>query len=144
MIGPVDHLYYWTRDMDRAVAFYTDIVGFTLAHRSGGEWAEMQAGPVRFALHGAVGEGDVPGSGTMVLRVDDLDEARARLAALGVAFDAFVGEVEGFARFATFRDPDDNRLELVAMLSDLPRPDLTTVRLSEWRAVVDSNCSAVV
>jgi glyoxylase I family protein len=113
VIGPVDHVYYWTRDMDRAVAFYTEVVGFTLAHRAGAEWAEMEAGPVRFALHAAVGEGDLPGSGTVVLRVDDLDLARATLGGQGVVFDAFVGEVEGFARFATFRDPDDNPVQII-------------------------------
>ena len=113
MIGPVDHVYYWTRDMDRAVAFYTDIVGFTLAHRAGGEWAEMEAGPVRFALHGSGGEGEMPGSGTLVLRVEDLDAARSGLESRGVTFDAFVGEVEGFARFATFRDPDANPVQLI-------------------------------
>jgi catechol 2,3-dioxygenase-like lactoylglutathione lyase family enzyme len=113
MIGPVDHVYYWTRDMDRAVAFYTEIVGFSLVHRSGAEWAELQAGPIRFALHGAVGEGEVPGSGTVVLRVEDLDAARAGLEGRGVAFDAFVGEVEGFARFATFRDPDGNPVQII-------------------------------
>lgn len=113
MIGVIDHVYYWTRDMDRAVAFYTEIVGLTLARRAGGEWAEMQAGPIRFALHGAAGDGDLPGSGTVVLRVEDLDAVRADLEARGVAFDAFVGEVEGFARFATFRDPDHNPVQII-------------------------------
>ena len=50
MIGPLDHVYYWTRDLDRAGAFYTDVVGFTLIRRAGHEWAEFDAGPVRFAL----------------------------------------------------------------------------------------------
>lgn len=113
MIGPVDHVYYWTRDMDRAVAFYTEVVGFTLVHRAGGEWAEMEAGPVRFALHGSAAEREMPGSGTVVLRVEDLDEARAALESQGVRFDAYVGEVEDLARFATFRDPDANPVQLI-------------------------------
>ena len=32
MIGSVDHVYYWTRDMERAVEFYRDKVGFHLDH----------------------------------------------------------------------------------------------------------------
>jgi glyoxylase I family protein len=111
VIGTVDHVYYWTRDIDRAVAFYTDVLGFTLARRSGHEWAELDAGPLRFALHGT--EDDLPPSGTVVLRVDDLDEARATLERRGAVFDAFVGDVEGFARFATFRDPDGNPVQLI-------------------------------
>ena len=35
----VDHIYYWTRDLGRAVAFYTDVVGLPLVRRDGNEWA---------------------------------------------------------------------------------------------------------
>ncbi len=52
MIGVVDHIYYWTRDMDRALAFYIDLVGFPLLRRDGNEWAELDAGSIRFAIHG--------------------------------------------------------------------------------------------
>jgi catechol 2,3-dioxygenase-like lactoylglutathione lyase family enzyme len=112
MIGPIDHVYYWTRDMNRAVAFYTEVVGLSLVSRSGDEWAELDAGPVRFALHGT-DEGDLPGGGTVVLRVEDLDSARWTLEQRGARFDAHVGEVEGFARFATFRDPDGNPVQII-------------------------------
>jgi catechol 2,3-dioxygenase-like lactoylglutathione lyase family enzyme len=112
VIGPIDHVYYWTRDMDAAVAFYRDVVGLELRRREGGEWAEFDGGSdVRFALHGT--DDDVPAGGTVVLRVDDLDEARWTLESRGVVFDPYLGEVEGFARFATFRDPDGNPVQLI-------------------------------
>jgi catechol 2,3-dioxygenase-like lactoylglutathione lyase family enzyme len=112
VIGPIDHVYYWTRDMDTAVAFYRDVVGLPLVRRAGDEWAEFDGGgTVRFALHGT--DDEAPGGGTVVLRVDDLDEARWTLGSRGVAFDAYVGEVEGLARFATFRDPDGNPVQLI-------------------------------
>lgn len=112
MIGPVDHVYYWTRDLDVSVAFYRDVVGLPLVRRAGNEWAEFEAGPVRFALHGT-DDDPVPAGGTVVLRVEDLDDARRTLEDRGAVFDAFVGEVEGFARFATFRDPDANPVQLI-------------------------------
>lgn len=111
MIGSVDHIYYWTRDMERAVAFYTDVVGLPLVRREGDEWAELDAGTVRFALHAT--DENAPGSGTVVLRVGDLDEARWALEQRGATFDAFVGEVPGYARFATFRDPDGNPVQII-------------------------------
>jgi catechol 2,3-dioxygenase-like lactoylglutathione lyase family enzyme len=112
MIGPIDHVYYWTRDMDAAVSFYRDVVGLPLVRREGGEWAEFDGGGgVRFALHGT--DDETPGAGTVVLRVDDLEQARRTLESRGVAFDAYTGEVEGFARFATFRDPDGNPVQLI-------------------------------
>jgi catechol 2,3-dioxygenase-like lactoylglutathione lyase family enzyme len=110
----IDHVYYWTGDMDRAVAFYTDVVGLELVRRSGDQWAEFDAGPVRLALHGT--NDTVPPSGTVVFRTDDLDGARLRLEASGAVFDDHVGEVEGFARFATFRDPDQNPVQVIEYL----------------------------
>jgi predicted enzyme related to lactoylglutathione lyase len=113
MIGPVDHVYYWTRQMDRAVAFYTEVVGLTLVRRAGDEWVELEAGSIRFALHGTDDDATLHGSGTIVLRVDDLDAARWTLESRGAVFDTAVGEVEGFARFATFRDPDQNPVQII-------------------------------
>jgi catechol 2,3-dioxygenase-like lactoylglutathione lyase family enzyme len=112
----IDHVYYWTRDMDRAVAFYQDVLGLPVAHRAGDEWAEFQAGAVRLALH-ATGEDELPASGTVVFRVDDLDEARWTLQQRGATFDGHESEVSGFARFATLRDPDGNPVQLIEYLS---------------------------
>ena len=111
MIGELDHVYYWVRDMDAAVAFYRDVLELALVRREGDEWAEFDAGPVRLALHGS----DEPdqGSGTIVFRVEDLDEARFGLRDRGARVDEHVGEVAGFARFATVRDPDGNPVQLI-------------------------------
>jgi catechol 2,3-dioxygenase-like lactoylglutathione lyase family enzyme len=110
VLGPLDHVYYWTRDMERAVSFYRDVLGLPLVRRDGDEWAEFDAGTVRLALHGA--DDRAPASGTAAFRVEDLDRARRELERLGVGFDAHVGEV-GFARFATLRDPDGNPIQLI-------------------------------
>jgi catechol 2,3-dioxygenase-like lactoylglutathione lyase family enzyme len=107
----VDHIYYWTRDMDRAVAFYTEVVGLGLVRRDGDEWAELDGGAVRIALHGT--DDESPSSGTVVFRVEDLEATRWMLEERGAVFDAYVGEVEGYARFATFRDPDGNPVQII-------------------------------
>jgi catechol 2,3-dioxygenase-like lactoylglutathione lyase family enzyme len=111
VIGPIDHVYYWTHDMEAAVDFYRHVVGFELTRREGNEWAELDAGPIRLGLHGT--DDDAPASGTVVLRVDDLDASRWTLEQRGAVFDSYVGEVEGLARFATFRDPDGNPVQLI-------------------------------
>lgn len=111
----IDHVYYWTRDMDRAVAFYRDVLGLSLGHRAGDEWAEFEAGGVRLALH-RTEEPTLPPSGTVVFRVPDLDEARWTMEQRGVVFDGHESEVPGFARFATFHDPDGNAVQLIEYL----------------------------
>jgi predicted enzyme related to lactoylglutathione lyase len=113
-LGPLDHVYYWTTDMDRAVTFYEDVVGLRLIRRDGSSWAEFDAGAIRFALHGAAEERpQVPGGATAVFRVNDLDAVRGALAARGAELDEHVGEVEGFARFVSFRDPDGNPVQII-------------------------------
>jgi catechol 2,3-dioxygenase-like lactoylglutathione lyase family enzyme len=110
-VADIDHVYYWTRDMETAIVFYREVVGLPLVRRSGDDWAEFAAGPVRLALHGS--EEAPPASGTVVFRVDDLDVERAALQARGASFEPRVGEVEGYARFAMFRDPDGNPIQLI-------------------------------
>jgi catechol 2,3-dioxygenase-like lactoylglutathione lyase family enzyme len=112
VLESLDHVYYWTRDMDRAIEFYVQVVGLRLLRREGNEWAELDAPPVRLALHGT-DDHELPGSGTVVFRVDDLEATRVSLGSRGVPFDDYVGQVEGFARFATFRDPDGNPVQII-------------------------------
>ena len=112
-LGPLDHVYYWTTDMDRAVAFYRDALGLELLARHGSNWAEFRAGTVILALHGAVeGRPADPGGAAAGFRVDDLEGTRMALEGRGVAFE-HQGEVEGYGRFAIFRDPDGNAVELI-------------------------------
>jgi catechol 2,3-dioxygenase-like lactoylglutathione lyase family enzyme len=109
----LDHVYYWVSDMDRAVAFYRDVLDLPLLRQSGDEWAEFDGGGVRLALHGAVrGHAPPPGGATAVFLVEDLDVAQATLSARGVTF-GHQGGVEGFARFLAFADPDGNTVQVI-------------------------------
>ena len=114
MLGPLDHVYYWVSDLDRAVKFYEDVLGLRLLRRDAGNWAELDAGGVRLALHGAIeGRPLEVGGATAVFRVEDLDAAKAELEGKGAPFDEHVGEVQGFARFASMRDPDGNPVQII-------------------------------
>ncbi|MEX0753793.1 MAG: VOC family protein [Actinomycetota bacterium] len=113
-IEGLDHVYYWTANMDVAVAFYRDVLGLALLRRDGDVWAEFDTGPARFALHGREGVPAMPG-GTAVFRVADLDAARLAVTDHGVRIER-TGEVEGRARFAALRDPDGNPVQLIEHL----------------------------
>lgn len=117
IVNRLDLVFYWVSDMDRAVAFYRDILGLRLLRREEGNWAEFDAGGERLALHGvAEGQSITPGGATAVFSVDDLERATAELSAKGVAI-AHEGDVEGYARFASFHDPDDNVFQLIEYAS---------------------------
>jgi len=113
IVTGLDLVFYWVTDMDRAVGFYRDMLGLPLTRRDGGNWAEFDSGGRRFALHG-VGEGQsvTPGGATAVFSVDDLDQSKQRLSVRGVSFD-HEGDVQGYARFASCRDPDGNTIQLI-------------------------------
>lgn len=112
MLGRVEHVWFWVADMDRAIAFYTEALGLTLVRRDAAEWAELDAGAVRLALHGGANDERCPG-GIVVFEVEDLDEARFAMELRGVVFDDRVGEADGLARFVSFTDPDGNRMQLI-------------------------------
>ena len=100
-------------DVDRAIAFYRDKVGFTLDHdhRVNEGLRFVQLTPPGSACSIALGEGiteAVPGSVQgLQLVVDDAEAARAELAGRGVD----VGEVQVFpwGSFVFFSDLDGNR-----------------------------------
>jgi len=109
----LDHVYYWVTDMDRSIRFYGDALGLPLLRRDGDEWAEFDAGGARLGLHGrGSGPGPGPGGATAVFQVDDLDRAKATLGVRGIEF-GHEAEVKGFARFASFADPDGNTLQII-------------------------------
>jgi catechol 2,3-dioxygenase-like lactoylglutathione lyase family enzyme len=110
----IDHVWFWVADMDRAVDFYTGRLGLGLRMRHGDDWAEVDGGGIRIGLHGGPGNGASPlPGGTVVFEVDDLDLAKAGLEQKGLAFDEHLGEVPGYARYASFTDPDGNAMQLI-------------------------------
>jgi catechol 2,3-dioxygenase-like lactoylglutathione lyase family enzyme len=113
VVERLDLVFYWVSDMERAVSFYRDILGLRLTRQDSATWAEFDAGGRRFALHSA-GDGQPVGGGgaTAVFAVGDLNQAKAELSARGVTF-THEGDVEGYARFASFLDPDGNSVQII-------------------------------
>ena len=99
-------------DVDRAIAFYTEQVGFNLDHdyTVSDEIRFVQLTPPGSACSIAMGKGVVdtpPGSlQSLQLTVADADAARAQLIERGVE----ASEVQEFpwGRFVFFKDPDGN------------------------------------
>ncbi len=95
-------------DMERALAFYRDVLGIEVVSENQ-FWSELRAGDVRLALHDG-GEDAQRGGWTICLETDDLDLLRTRLMEAGVECDSEYHETPSGATLA-FRDPDGNRLQ---------------------------------
>jgi catechol 2,3-dioxygenase-like lactoylglutathione lyase family enzyme len=105
-------------DMDRAVAFYVDQLGLTLAQRYGNHWAEIRVGDTLvIGLHPKSDNGPVPGtSGAMSigLLIDEpIEQAVERLSARGVRFRGpVVRDEKAGLSFVSLGDQDGNDLYL--------------------------------
>jgi predicted enzyme related to lactoylglutathione lyase len=100
-------------DVDRAIAFYRDQVGFNLDydHKVSADLRFVQLTPRGSACSIAIGVGVTPAEpGSVVgmqVVVDDADAARADLVSRGV--DATEVQEFPWGRFTFFADPDGNR-----------------------------------
>ncbi|MFZ0343374.1 MAG: VOC family protein [Gaiellaceae bacterium] len=103
-----------TRDRERAAAFYGETLGLTKNRNSTDTWIEFETGNTTLALVSPemLGAPFAPlPIGSVVFRVPDVAEAKAKLEAAGVEF---LGESwdSGVCHGAAFRDPDGNGLAL--------------------------------
>lgn len=110
-------------DLERAVAFYRDAIGFEFVHAAPEfHFAEFRVGDLRFSLAGGGDEGGeganhkVGGNTGIGFVVPDVDAAHARLAANGVNFTMAPEKQPWGGYMAMFADPDGN----VFYLDQLP------------------------
>jgi len=102
-----------TRDRARAAAFYEETLGLR-KNQTSGTWIEFETGNLTLSLvvPEEVGLEFAPlPFGTVVVRVPDVAQAKAKLEDAGVEF---VGEPwdSGVCHGAAFKDPDGNGLAL--------------------------------
>jgi glyoxylase I family protein len=112
---------YQTHDVERAIAFYTHSLGFTLKYQHGSAFATVSCDGLDLLLSGPASSGARPmadgqqqapgGWNRLVLRVEDLSRTVASLKAAGVPFrnDVVVGP--GGKQIQVL-DPDGNPIEL--------------------------------
>jgi predicted enzyme related to lactoylglutathione lyase len=116
----VNDVYYNVRDMNRAVAFYHDVLGIKVVETDDW-WTSLDVGGVRLGLHWSEGH-EVPrvardehgahAGATLTLRVDDIRVATKALEARGVTL---LGPIQHapWGSLVAFEDPDGNVLKLM-------------------------------
>lgn len=110
LIEGVDVVFYGVCNMERAVAFYGEVLGLELSQRFGSDWAQFTVGQTDLGLHGELATPPHQGGATVTFRTPDI---RA-LEAAGAKKD--VVEDMGGALSLEFNDPDGNKLVAVQLL----------------------------
>lgn len=111
----------YVTDIDRAVLFFTEKLGFPLKVRVGTEWAEIDAGRgLVLGIHRARPPETVAAGTRGAINIElavtrSLDEVVPELKARGVAFKGEILEYPA-VRIATVLDPDGNEILLGQML----------------------------
>ena len=103
----------YVSDMDRAVRFYTEVIGLKLTNRFGNHWATVQAGQTLvIGLHPWSASYPPPGTsgsvqiGLVVSRDEPIEAFAARLRQYGVEVTDIIRSAE--ASYLSFPDPDGN------------------------------------
>jgi glyoxylase I family protein len=112
---------YQISDVDGAIRFYTERLGFTLDMRSGDVFARISRGHLHLLLSGPGSSGSRPmpdgrpqtpgGWNRIVLDVDDLEATIGRLRAAGTRFRNEIERGPGGSQIQ-IEDPDGNPIEL--------------------------------
>lgn len=126
-----DYVILIVADLDRALRFYTEVLGLSLGHRSG-DYAQLATGPTRVALYTRRAMGNIlgvslepPSSNApafeLGFKVADVDGAFGEFVARGALpvvppTDRFWGQ-----RTAYVSDPDGHLIELA---QDLRQPEI--------------------
>jgi catechol 2,3-dioxygenase-like lactoylglutathione lyase family enzyme len=123
-LGPLGQIHISVTNVDRAVAFYRDVLGIPFLFQVPGQpMAFFASGDVRLYL-GVPESPDFAGRVTLYFRVDDIDAEHERLAKEGVSFldGPHVVHRDGSTELwmAFFRDPDGNNLALMQERAPAP------------------------
>jgi glyoxylase I family protein len=112
---------YQTKDVARAVEFYTKHLGFTLQHQQPPAFASVSLGDFTVLLSGPGASGSRPmpdgraqepgGWNRIVLRVGDIEKTIEALKAAGLQFRGQLVSGPG-GRQVQIEDPDGNPIEL--------------------------------
>lgn len=112
MISTVANVWVPVKDTNRALDFYTNILGFNVLKQDG-EWAEVNAGGLNLGLNGREARGAASEGGPVVTFEPEggIEAAKDELESKGVTFTADVSEHD-WGKVATFSDSEGNKLQL--------------------------------
>ena len=113
-------VYVFVRDMDRAIAFYQDVLGLEPGFRAANDWADLWAGGLRVGLHGVDSPDEWRAGGALLFAAGDIDDRIRALRERDISI-LHEGGGDGRPRFVEFADPDGNALGFIETLGFIER-----------------------
>ena len=112
MVKGVANVWVPVEDVERALNFYQNTLGFSVIKQDG-PWAEVDANGLNIGLNGREPEGVQAGGGPVITfqPEEGLEAVVDDLEGKGVEFAAGISEHE-WRRVATFKDSEGNHLQL--------------------------------
>ncbi len=101
-------------DLDRSIAWYQEVLGFTLLYRADDiGWCELSTFVPGVSVGLSQNESVAKGGGaTNVWGVTDINGSKAHLDAHNVRQDGDIQHIPGLVKLVTFYDPDGNAMML--------------------------------
>lgn len=116
MLKSVHTLICQVSDMDRAIAFYRDVLGLTPGYLSP-HWSDFKLGEIRIGLHPPFADppqGSKAGSWVIGVQTDDIVTLKKTLtSAGGYVVDEYHDTPSGVV--LDFQDPDGNALQAIQL-----------------------------
>jgi predicted enzyme related to lactoylglutathione lyase len=112
MVKGVANVWVSVKDIERALDFYQNTLGFSVI-KEDGLWAEIDANGLNIGLNGREAQGVQTGGGPVITFQTEagLEASVEDLKSKGVEFAAEISEHE-WGRVATFKDSEGNDLQL--------------------------------
>lgn len=119
-IKSLDMVWIVVADLNKAIAYYTDIVGMKLMQRADQfGWAEMscEKDHCRLGLAQARAGNKAGSNAVVTLTVPEINAARAEMIKKGAKLDGDIIEIPGHVKMQSMSDPDGNQLQLVEVIA---------------------------
>lgn len=122
MVKGMDLAWIVVSDLEKAVSYFTEVVGLTLKERHDDYgWAEFEGSEGGFRLGVAKEQkGEVISAGknaVLTFTVDNLEKTKEKLKKKGVHFVGDTLEIPGHVKLQTISDKDGNFFQLVEKLA---------------------------
>jgi Predicted enzyme related to lactoylglutathione lyase len=100
-------------NMEKAVTFYGETLGLKKKYDYSPDYVEFDCGGVGIGLEPGGEKGNKENKAYIMFLVDDIDETYQKLKEKGVFFTGEPTDTQWGGKIATFKDPDENILQLL-------------------------------